>query len=396
MKNRIYVVIGIMLSGLPVNVAYSSTSSYTSYLDAQIKQYSSSEPVVEVPYGAYRTSAMQPATQTKSGAIITNDPADVYIGGRVPKNARIYAELPESENSFYLEQKFDPVKPYPLTVASTGDTYEVDTPNLQKAMYLYTKDYLGQANLDFVGYYSVPPEPKGLFNKNIKSENSVSYEIKEPTIRAVSDDPYTTIASNQESAFGNNVSVYTSNPKDPKTYGRKIRIEYPASWEAKAGISPHNVYKFIDRQYQKKGYSIPKGRSCFINIVDVGESLSQTEWHDVFSEPDLADWIQSFWGNQMKVLYSKATQADLLPALMSVIEFTQEQIGLKLYSKMLMVSVGYKNTLIRLQCIAMSGDKADVNNIFEESKGLFLSFVNSFKCQDRWENPEIPVSAMGF
>lgn len=393
MKNRIYVVIGIMLSGLPVNVAYSSTSSYTSYLDAQIKQYSSSEPVVEIPYGAYRTSAMQPATQTKSGAIITNNPADVYIGGRVPKNARIYAELPESENSFYLKQKFDPVKPYPLTVASTGDVFEVDTSNLQKAMYLYTKDYLGQANLDFVGYYSVPPEPKGLFNKNIKSDNSVSYEIKEPTIRAVSDDPYTTIASNQESAFGKNVSVYTSNPKDPKTYGRKIRIEYPASWEAKAGISPHNVYKFIDRQYQKKDYSIPRGRSCLVNIIDVGESLSQTEWQDELSELDFAE---SLWGDKMKILYSKATQADLLPALMSVVEFTQEQIGLKLFSKMLMVSVGYKNTLINLQCMAMSGDKDDVNDIFEESKVLFLSFMNSFKCQDRWENPDVTASEMGF
>mgnify|MGYP004656892611 CR=1 FL=1 len=384
MRNGIYVVVGIMLSGLPVNAAYCSTTSPTPYLDAQIKQYSSSVPVIETPYGAYRTSAKQPATQTQSGAIITNNPADAYIGGQVPKNARIYAELPEAENAFYLKQKFDPVKPYNFAEPKTNDK-KLDQDAMQRAAWLFAATREPVQPIDWYGYYKMP--------EKTKSQTDTSYAIKEPVIRSVSKDTSTTIATNQESTFGNNVSVYTSNPKDPKTYGRKIRIEYPAGWESKAGISPHNVYKFIDRQYQKKDYSIPRGRSCLVNIIDVGESLSQTEWQAEFSEPDFAE---SLWGDQMKILYSKATQADFLPALMSVVEFTQEQIGLKLFSKMLMMSVGYKNTLINLQCIAMSGDKDDVNDIFEESKVLFLSFMNSFKCQDRWENPNVTASEMGF
>lgn len=379
MKNRIYVVVGIMLWGLSVNVAYSSTSSYTSYLDAQIKQYSSSEPVVEIPYGAYRTSAMHPAVQDHSGAFITNNPADVYIGGQVPKNARIYAELPESENSFYLKQKFDPVKPYNFVEAKTNDK-KFNQDAMQRAAWIFAATREPVQPIDWYGYYKMP--------EKTKFQNDTSYETKEPVIRSLSKDADTTI-----STFGKNVSVYTSNPQDPKTHGRKIRIEYPSDWEAEAGVSPHIVYKFTDRQYQEKDYSTPKGRSCLVNIIDVGESLSQTEWQDELSEPDFA---QSLWGNQMTILYSKATQADLLPALMSVKEFALEQVGLKIYSKMLMLSVGYKNTLINLQCIAMSGDKAEVNGIFEESKVLFLSFMNSFKCLDRWENPDITVLERDF
>ena len=125
----------------------------------KLRQPEAPDSVVETPYDANRISAMHPAVQDQSGAFITNNPADVYIGGRVPKNARIYAEYPGESNTFFVKQKFDPVKPYPLTMAS-GEKFEVETANLNKAAWLFAATREPTRPIDWYGYYRLPEVTK--------------------------------------------------------------------------------------------------------------------------------------------------------------------------------------------------------------------------------------------
>lgn len=209
--------------------------------------------------------------------------------------------------------------------------------------------------------------------------------IAEPIIRPVNKNSNLYVDKSTEATFGKNVSVYTSNPRDPKTHGRKIRVEYPKDWEAKPGTKPHNVYKFTDTKYAP---NLLEGRACVINVLDINEmsfneDIPLVSWKIIFNNQDFA---KALFGDTL--LYSQATQADNLPALMAMTEITQEQLGIKIYQKMLSVSIGYKNTLINLQCIAMGRDKNSANRVFNESKKTFLNFMNSFQCLDRLETPD--------
>lgn len=186
----------------------------------------------------------------------------------------------------------------------------------------------------------------------------------------------------QQPTFGKNVAVYNSNPEDPKARGRKIRVEYPKSWEAKPGVSPNNLYKFTDPSNKGK----LQAKSCVITIKDIGGNLLENDWEQLFSDPDFIQEMQEYDPKQMKVLYTKTTKADNLPALMSMYEITLEQLGITLQGKALNVFVGYKNTLINLMCMTAGSNQTMANLLFESSKAEFLLFMNSFKCMDRWEN----------
>ena len=112
-----------------------------------------------VLYGATRSDAMSPATQNLKGAVVTNNPNDIYIGGRVPKGANVNAVFTGEEDTFYLKKKFDPVKPYPLTYPN-GRTMDVDTANMDKAAWLYYSLMEPARPIDFFGYYRMPTAPK--------------------------------------------------------------------------------------------------------------------------------------------------------------------------------------------------------------------------------------------
>lgn len=110
-------------------------------------------------YGAYRENAMSPSTQNRNAAIVTNNPNDIYIGGRVPMGSRVNAAYTGEDDTFYLQKKFEPVKPYPLTYPN-GRTMEVDTANMDKAAWLYYSMMEPANPIDFFGYYKMPTAPK--------------------------------------------------------------------------------------------------------------------------------------------------------------------------------------------------------------------------------------------
>lgn len=110
-------------------------------------------------YGAYREDAMSPSTQNRNAAIVTNNPNDIYIGGRVPMGSRVNATYTGEDDTFYLQKKFEPVKPYPLTYPN-GRTMEVDTANMDKAAWLYYSMMEPENPIDFFGYYKMPTAPK--------------------------------------------------------------------------------------------------------------------------------------------------------------------------------------------------------------------------------------------
>lgn len=189
----------------------------------------------------------------------------------------------------------------------------------------------------------------------------------------------------KQPTFSKNMRVYTSDPNDPKTHGRKIRVEYPETWEPQPGISPNNLYKFNDKKYNSPGER--RGRTCVINIVNVGENLSPYEWRYVLLEPDIKNGLLE---NKINILRSIFTQADANPALMIEAEHAYEQVGIKFYSKALYTIVGYKNTIITLVCMTIAGNENDARVLFDDSKPVFWQFMNSFKCLDKWEDHTNP------
>lgn len=234
----------------------------------------------------------------------------------------------------------------------------------------------------------VPEDTKSVTINPLTNNNRAKIDAKVlEQLQTTAPQPYKKTYTQQakQPTFSKNMSVYTSDPNDPKTHGRKIRVEYPETWEPQPGISPNNLYKFNDKKYNSPGEH--RGRTCVINIIDVGENLSPYEWRYVLLEPDIKNGLLE---NKINILRSIFTQADANPALMIEAEHAYEQVGIKFYSKALYTIVGYKNTIITLVCMTIAGNENDARVLFDDSKPVFWQFMNSFKCLDKWEDHTNP------
>ncbi len=298
------------------------------------------------------------------------------------------------------------------TTSSTNNAHAKSNPNNPKTEWQLLRAEGKLPEYDYMGYYRMREAPKpsmlnSVFTRGVAMpatyvpEDTKSVTTKPSTnnnrakidakvleqLQTTAPQPYKKTYTQQvkQPTFSKNMRVYTSDPNDPKTHGRKIRVEYPETWEPQPGISPNNLYKFNDKKYNSPGER--RGRTCVINIIDVGENLSPYEWRYVLLEPDIKNGLLE---NKINILRSIFTQADANPALMIEAEHAYEQVGIKFYSKALYTIVGYKNTIITLVCMTIAGNENAARVLFDDSKPVFWQFMNSFKCLDKWEDNNNP------
>lgn len=320
----------------------------------------------------------------------------------------------ERGDPFFLDpvERYKEVAPFDLYLPSLGKYAKLNTTQTDKAAWQLLRAEGKLPEYDYMGYYRMREAPKpsmlnSVFTRGVAMpatyvpEDTKSTTINPSTnnnrakidakvleqLQTTAPQPYKKTYTQQvkQPTFSKNMRVYTSDPNDPKTHGRKIRVEYPETWEPQPGISPNNLYKFNDKKYNSPGER--RGRTCVINIIDVGENLSPYEWRYVLLEPDIKNGLLE---NKINILRSIFTQADANPALMIEAEHAYEQVGIKFYSKALYTIVGYKNTIITLVCMTIAGNENDARVLFDDSKPVFWQFMNSFKCLDKWEDHTNP------
>lgn len=111
-----------------------------------------------VGYDAIRDDSASPAQQLDSGAVVSDSPnAYPHMGGIVSPGREIYAELPKTEDTFYLKAKYRPITPKPIRMFD-GSEFTTNTANMQKAMYQFIVGVKGVKDLDWAGYRMLGPK----------------------------------------------------------------------------------------------------------------------------------------------------------------------------------------------------------------------------------------------
>lgn len=132
-------------------------------------------------YGATRPDSFSDATQNKNDALITNNPGDVHLGGIVSPGSKIYGELPKEDSTFYINQKFEEVEPFPIMMPD-GNLYNSRTSNLNKAEWQFWSDKVSAPDMGWAGYFKVAkPEGESVVQTAIRSAYNLIPEI---TLRA--------------------------------------------------------------------------------------------------------------------------------------------------------------------------------------------------------------------
>lgn len=115
-------------------------------------------PAAGAGYDAIRDDSISPAQQLGSGAVISDSPnAYPHMGGIVSPGREIYAELPKTEDTFYLKAKYRPITPKPIRMFD-GSEFTTNTDNMQKAMYQFIVGVKGVKDLDWAGYRMLGPK----------------------------------------------------------------------------------------------------------------------------------------------------------------------------------------------------------------------------------------------
>lgn len=115
-------------------------------------------PAAGTGYDAIRDDSISPAQQLNSGAVISDSPnAYPHMGGIVSPGREIYAELPKTEDTFYLKAKYRQITPKPIRMFD-GSEFTTNTDNMQKAMYQFIVGVKGVKDLDWAGYRMLGPK----------------------------------------------------------------------------------------------------------------------------------------------------------------------------------------------------------------------------------------------
>ncbi len=184
------------------------------------------------------------------------------------------------------------------------------------------------------------------------------------------------ITANEQSTSKAGWKEYISDPTNIKSHGRQVRVEYPQDWLAMPGNSTHNLYKFSKRESKQP----PRGLSCVINIVSVGDAMPDSEYVALFSDLQTNPGIQRLvLGGTGRVVFSMPTSFNGAPAVILRAETKQTVSGVDVYSKTQVMSIGYRNTMLNLSCQTMAASKAKASSMFSESKGTFDAFFDSFQ-----------------
>lgn len=128
-------------------------------------------------YGATRPDSFSDATQNTNDALITNNPGDVHLGGIVSPGSKIYGELPKEDSTFYINQKFEEVEPFPIMMPD-GNLYNSRTSNLNKAEWQFWSDKVSAPDMGWAGYFKVSkPEGEAWVQTAIRSAYNLIPEM---------------------------------------------------------------------------------------------------------------------------------------------------------------------------------------------------------------------------
>lgn len=128
-------------------------------------------------YGATRPDSFSDATQNTNDALITNNPGDVHLGGIVSPDSKIYGELPKEDSTFYINQKFEEVEPFPIMMPD-GNLYNSRTSNLNKAEWQFWSDKVSAPDMGWAGYFKVSkPEGEAWLQTAIRSAYNMIPEM---------------------------------------------------------------------------------------------------------------------------------------------------------------------------------------------------------------------------
>lgn len=128
-------------------------------------------------YGATRPDSFSDATQNTNDALITNNPGDVNLGGIVSPDSKIYGELPKEDSTFYINQKFEEVEPFPIMMPD-GNLYNSRTSNLNKAEWQFWSDKVSAPDMGWAGYFKVSkPEGESWVQTAIRSAYNLIPEM---------------------------------------------------------------------------------------------------------------------------------------------------------------------------------------------------------------------------
>ncbi len=160
-----------------------------------------------------------------------------------------------------------------------------------------------------------------------------------------------------------------------KSNGLNIEVYYPDGWVTEEGIRPHVVQKFKDKN----------NNQCALIIQDVGRVLSKKQWEQEIKQYSLADYKEMLNASNISI---KQTQYEGLMGILAKYEMENERSGIKLYSVGLSHLLGYRNSMIMIQCFSADLTKQAAKKKFEIASMDFLSFGNGLVILDKYNLPE--------
>ncbi len=161
-----------------------------------------------------------------------------------------------------------------------------------------------------------------------------------------------------------------------KSNGLNIELHYPSGWSAEEGIRPHIVQKFTDKN----------NNVCLLLVRDIGKKLSKKQWEREIKYNSIEDYKDIFGANFISNI--KQTEYENIPGVLVEYEATHNRAGMNAYAKGLGHLLGYKSSMIFIQCMSVGLTKQEAQEKFDAVIHDFWSFGNGLVLLDKYDSFE--------
>lgn len=166
-----------------------------------------------------------------------------------------------------------------------------------------------------------------------------------------------------------------------KAKGIKMKISYPAKWEAKEHTRPNILHKFV-------GYS-----ASGVDLVTLTTKTLPSPYNRILTRPEKTELLAKDSAKDMlpvgaTLLSHKITKIDGEMCAMAEFLYTTERVGGKFGQKGLVFIIPRPGTLLLVNCATIAGIEggfSGLNNQYAKLKNLFLSIGSSCVFVDKWE-----------
>ena len=168
----------------------------------------------------------------------------------------------------------------------------------------------------------------------------------------------------------------------PKSNGINVEIHYSDKWTTLAeGKRPHIVQQFKDEQHNY----------CLLQIRDAGEFLSTKQWATEFRYMTPRDF-QDIAGEGINITNIKHVNYEDQAGVLMHIDMCMERLGVNVCMAGLVHMLGYKNSVILVQCLSAAPTKTQARLAFESALPDFMLFGNAIVLPDRYTESPIAES----